>query len=63
MMDIAATSVVMANQQVRSDAGLAVMRNVMDTFEQQGVQLMEMLEQPSQPASHPSLGSKIDLHI
>lgn len=55
-------SVVMSNQQVRSDAGLAVMNNVKQVAEQQGEQLMEMLNQ-SQSASvpHPSLGNTIDM--
>lgn len=55
-------SVAMSNQQVRSDAGLAVMNNAKQVAEQQGQQLIEMLNQ-SQGASapHPSLGNAIDM--
>ncbi|MEC5424499.1 putative motility protein [Virgibacillus sp. C22-A2] len=60
-MDIAALSIGMANQRVRSEAGLAIMGNVMNVMEQQGLQLMEMLQQPISPAPHPSLGKQVDL--
>ncbi len=62
-MDIAAMSVVMANHQVRADASLAVMNNVKDMLEQQGQQLVEMLQQTSAPAQHPALGNIIDISI
>lgn len=61
-MDIAAMSVVMANHQVRGDASLAVMNNVKDVVEQQGQQLIEMLQQTSSPR-HPALGNIIDISI
>ncbi|WP_339226551.1 YjfB family protein [Oceanobacillus sp. FSL K6-2867] len=60
-MDIAAMSVVMANQQVRTDASMAVMDNIMDVAEQQGLQLMDML-QDSTP-THPTLGNRIDVKL
>jgi len=63
-MDIAGLSVVMANQQLRTDASLKVMGNTKDVMEQQGAQLIEMLQQstPSTPkAPHPSLGKNIDM--
>jgi len=56
-------SVVMANHQVRADASLAVMNNVKDLIEQQGQQLVEMLQQTNPPAQHPSLGNVIDISI
>ena len=62
-MDIAAMSVVMANHQVRADASLAVMNNVKNMLEQQGQQLVEMLNQTAPPAQHPSLGNVIDISI
>jgi len=62
-MDIAAMSVVMANHQVRADASLAVMNNVKDMLEQQGLQLVEMLQQTSSHAQHPSLGNVIDISV
>ncbi|OZU88413.1 putative motility protein [Virgibacillus indicus] len=60
-MDIAALSVVMANHQVRSNAGLAVMKNAKDMMEQQGAQTIEMLKQPQQPVPHPTIGNQIDV--
>lgn len=62
-MDIAAMSVVMANHQVRADASLAVMNNAKDVLEQQGQQLIEMLQQSGSPVPHPSLGNIIDISI
>jgi len=60
-MDIAALSVAMANQQVRSQAGLAVMNNVKNVMEQDGSQLIEMLNQANPPAAHPSKGIQVDI--
>lgn len=60
-MDIAALSMAMTNQQTRSSAGMATMNNVKDVMEQQGAQLVEMLEQSAQTAPHPSLGKAVDL--
>lgn len=60
-MDIAAMSVIMANQQVKVDAGLAVMSNVKNVAEQQGEQLIEMLETAVPSAPHPAKGQSIDL--
>ena len=62
-MDIAAMSVVMANHQVRADASLAVMNNVKNVLEQQGQQLVEMLQGTTSSAQHPSLGNIIDISI
>lgn len=62
-MDIAALSVVMANSQVRSDAGLAVMANVKNLMQQQGAQLSEMLQQSAPQVPHPTLGNKVDIEI
>ncbi len=60
-MDIAAMSVVSSNQQVRADASLAVMKNAKGLMEQQGQQLIEMMQTPQASAPHPSLGSSIDV--
>ena len=60
-MDIAALSVVMANQQVRTQAGLAVMDNAKKIMEQDGAQLIDMLNQTNPPARHPSKGLQIDV--
>jgi hypothetical protein len=62
-MDIAAMSVIMAHQQIRTDASVAIMNNVKDLVQQQGRQLIEMLEQSGSPAPHPSLGKTIDIKL
>ncbi len=63
-MDVAAASVVMAQSQVRADASLAVMKNVKGVMEQQGQQLIEMLQQPqAASAPHPSLGGSVDMKV
>lgn len=62
-MDIAAMSVVHANHQVRSDASLAMMKKVMDTFEGQNEALINMLDSTGVPAPHPTTGMNIDKHI
>ncbi|MFC4024998.1 YjfB family protein [Oceanobacillus longus] len=60
-MDIAALSVVMSNNQVRSSASLAVMDNIKDVAQQQSLQLMEMMQE-TVPA-HPNLGNQIDIQL
>ncbi|WP_188456641.1 YjfB family protein [Virgibacillus oceani] len=62
-MDVAAMSVVMANTQVRADASLAVMSKVKGLMEQQGQQLMELLQQSGPRAPHPTLGNVVDLEV
>jgi len=58
-MDIAALSMAKAQSQVKADASLKVMANVKNLMNQQGEQLIEMLE-TSSPAPHPTLGGKVD---
>lgn len=60
-MDVAALSIAMANQQTRTDAGLAMMNRTKQVMEQQGLQLVEMLEQSGAKPPHPSLGSNLDI--
>lgn len=60
-MDIAAMSMAMNNHQVRTDASLAVMDNIKNVAEQQGLQLMEMLQDSTPP--HPTLGNQIDVKL
>lgn len=60
-MDIASLSMHMANIQVKSQASLAVMGNIKDAAEQQGEQLIKMLEGSAPP--HPDLGTVIDLRM
>lgn len=60
-MDIAALSMASAQSQIRSGTSLAIMDNVMNVSEQQGIQLMEMLQES--PVPHPTLGSQVDLKL
>ncbi|MGJ9458165.1 YjfB family protein [Oceanobacillus sp. CF4.6] len=60
-MDIAALSVVMSNNQVRSSASLAVMDNIKDVAQQQSLQLMEMMHETV--PEHPRLGNQIDIKL
>lgn len=60
-MDIAAMSVVMAGNNLRSDASIAVMDNAKDVMEQQGEQLLDMLQQSGTKAPHPTLGNTVDI--
>lgn len=58
-MDIAALSAVMANHQVRAQAGIQVAAKVMDTAEVQGAALIKMMEQ----SVTPNLGKSIDVKL
>lgn len=60
-MDIAALSVVMANQQVQAGAGLAIMNKSMGVAEQQNEQLLSMLKTSGVQAPHPTLGKVVDV--
>ncbi|RKQ34350.1 YjfB family protein [Oceanobacillus halophilus] len=62
-MDIAGLSVVMAQSEVRANAGVALMDKVMNMADQQGSQLANMLGESTESASHPTLGKTIDIHI
>ncbi|MFD1036824.1 YjfB family protein [Virgibacillus byunsanensis] len=63
-MDVAAMSIALSNHQVKSESSLAVMSNVKGLAEQQGQQLVDMLQQSTgTPASHPSLGNRLDVKI
>lgn len=59
-MDIAALSMGMAQAQLKNDAGLALAKQVMNVSQQQGKDLLQMLNQPISPP-HPTLGHQIDL--
>src|SRR5690625_7915538 len=57
-MDIAALSVVMSQQQVKTDAGIAIMKQAKDVMQNEGEQLIEMIEESAVP--HPNLGHQVD---
>lgn len=58
-MDIAGMSVAMKQQQLQSNASMAVMNHSKQVAEQDGEQLINMMED-SMPA-HPTLGNSIDI--
>ncbi|MUV37358.1 hypothetical protein JNUCC1_01164 [Lentibacillus sp. JNUCC-1] len=62
-MDIAALSVVMANQQTKADASMMVLNRTKNVMEEQGAQLVQMLEASAPQAPHPNLGSQVDLSV
>ncbi|SFK15936.1 Putative motility protein [Halobacillus dabanensis] len=57
-MDIAAISMAMSTTQLKQQSRLAMMDKVKGEAEQQGNQMVEMLEQS---APHPNLGNRIDV--
>lgn len=54
-------SIVLNNSQLRMDASLAVMNHTKQLAQQQGEQLVEMLEQSTAP--HPTHGKVIDISV
>lgn len=60
-MDVAALSIAMASQQVRTSAGLAIMDKTMGVTEQQNLQLLDMLKTSTVPVPHPTLGKVVDV--
>lgn len=56
-MDISALSVVMSMDQLRTNAGFAVMAKAMDTMEESGDAITKMLEN----SINPELGQNIDI--
>lgn len=62
-MDIAAVSIGINNQHVHADASLKVMSKAKNVMEQQGEQLMEMLQTSQANVPHPNLGNAIDVSV
>ncbi|MGM8211389.1 YjfB family protein [Virgibacillus sp. W0430] len=61
-MDIAAMSILMANQNVRINAQTAVLTHAKQHAQQQGNQIVEMLQQSAPKVEHPSLGKTVDFY-
>ncbi|WP_084552379.1 YjfB family protein [Bacillus cihuensis] len=55
-MDIAALSIGMSQASLSQNVGIALTKKVMDSSQQNAVQMVEMLQAP-----HPNLGHSIDL--
>ncbi|WP_156290903.1 YjfB family protein [Oceanobacillus salinisoli] len=62
-MDIAALSVVMAQNQVKSNVGISLMDKVMNMSEQQSNDLTKMLGDSGVTPPHPTLGKQLDIHV
>lgn len=63
-MDIAAASVALNQGQVQQQASLMVMRKVMDTAEQNGQALTDMLAATPAPRISPAhLGQQVDISV
>lgn len=60
-MDIAALSMAMKQQQLQTNASMAIMNKSKQVAEQDGEQLINMLEQ-SMP-THPTLGRSVDISL
>ena len=60
-MDIAALSVVMSTNQIAQSTSIAVMDNIKDVAEQQGSQLLEMMQETI--PEHPTMGNQIDIRL
>ncbi|BAC14682.1 YjfB family protein [Oceanobacillus iheyensis] len=56
-MDIAGLSIAMSQANVKQQISFGLMNKVMDQSEQQGSDLLKMLDQPM----HPNLGQSIDI--
>lgn len=59
-MDIAAISMALSQNQIRQDASLAIMDKSLGNMKSNGNGLIQMLEQSTPAAPHPTLGNVID---
>lgn len=67
-MDIAAMSMAMSQAKLQQNVGFALMRHVMDTAEQNGDMISQLLSdtgdiQALEQAAQPHLGGNIDLKL
>lgn len=60
-MNISSLNPTAALRAVNDGAGLMVMKKALDTVNQDGQNLVNLLQQSTQSASSPSLGNKIDI--
>lgn len=61
-MDIAALSMAMSMQNASAQVGMAVTKMAMDTGEQSGQLMVDMIKQ-MEVSVNPNLGSKIDIRL
>lgn len=62
-MDIAALSVVSAQTSAQNAASIMLMRKTMDTMEQNGQGVINLLQSVSPAVSLPHLGNSVDISI
>jgi len=66
-MDIALVSMALSQAKLQQQAGIAVMRKVMDSAEQNGAAMVKLLESSgvngSELAEAPYLGANIDIRV
>ena len=63
-MDIAALSMVMAQQKTMDEVGTAMLRNALDMQEDVGAEVVEMIDSASMERSiNPSVGASIDISV
>ena len=60
-MDIASLSLNMSQAALKNNASIALAKKVMNVSQQQGSDLLQMLNQPVIATPHPTLGHHIDL--
>jgi hypothetical protein len=62
-MNIAALSVGLHQIQLQQNIGLALTKKAMDVAQVQSQEMINMIQQSSVPAPHPTSGHKIDMSI
>ncbi|MEK4875945.1 YjfB family protein [Bacillus sp. FSL W8-0102] len=62
-MDIAALSVGLHQIQLQQNIEIALTKKAMDTAQIQSQEMINMIQQSSVPAPHPTAGHKIDVRI
>lgn len=62
-MDINVVSSIMASHHLRSEVSIAVMDKTKNVMEQQGEQLLDMLQQTDSKEPHPTHGNTVDIQI
>ena len=62
-MDIAALSMAMSQNKIMSDVGTAVLSKAIDTVEQMGASIVNMIDRSMELSVNPNIGSNIDISV
>jgi hypothetical protein len=62
-MDIAALSMAMSQNKIMSDVGTAVLSKAIDTGEQMGQSIVNMIDRSMELSVNPNIGSNIDISV